>query len=175
MTAYENRGGIAMELYDTPWEETPSTAWFCSEGCESQYLRAGANPYSTCETCYRDIREYYPAETLHDQFRDHSKLGRTCLRCYEREILATGQPRDDYEGDMIRGGMFFSVGNAEPEAAGFRALDDFTDYVVASPEDARRFNGRALQLIGGGHKVLTAFERIGMWVEGYVTLMAARR
>lgn len=102
------------------------------------------------------------------QFRDHADLGWICLRCYQNEILDNGQPRTDYEGSRIHGGMFFSYGNPESRARGFDAVDGFSDYFVNSRTAAERYNSKTLALVDSGHVVLTAYERLAIGgLEGY--------
>jgi len=161
------------ELYDTPWESTPRWLFFHSDVCEEAYTRSGSFDYIDCEGCGRMVCEQNPANGWHIQFRDHADLGYICLRCYEKEILGNGQPRSDFEGSRIRGGMFFSGDNHEPFNAGFEPVYEFEDYFVNSAESVRRLNEKALDLIDEGAKVVTGYERLAIGgLEAYVTLFA---
>jgi len=164
--------GVWAELYDTPWEDEPRHVWFCSDECEDAYCNSGSFEYILCEGCYRKVCEQNPRNVWHLQFRDHPELGYICLRCYQDEILKNGQPRSDFEDDKIRGGMFFSYGNLEPKKVGFEEVQGFTNYFVRDAYSIRRYNSQALKRIDNGQKVGTAFERIGLWLEGYITMMS---
>ncbi|MBI4446884.1 MAG: hypothetical protein HY645_13385 [Acidobacteria bacterium] len=165
--------GIFAELYDTPWQEQPRTAWFCSDACEEAYTSSGSFDYDWCDGCNRQICGQNPGNGWHVQFREHEELGYVCLRCYETEILENGQPRSDFEGSRIKGGMFFSHGNEEPKRTGFEEVSGFDDYFVATTQEAKKYNSHALSLIDHGRKVLTAYERMAIGgLEGYVTMMA---
>jgi hypothetical protein len=111
---YENEPrmpGVYAELFDTPWEDKGREAWFCGDECEHLYRFSGDFEYPECDSCGRAVCTQNPSNGWHVQYRDHSELGRICLRCYEREILENGQPRADFRGSSIEGGMFFSYGN----------------------------------------------------------------
>lgn len=163
---------IHAELYDTPWDKEPREAFFHNEQCEETYCRSGSFDYVWCEGCSRQICEQNPRNGWHLQFRDHSNLGYVCLRCYEADILANGQPREDFEGSSIHGGMFFSWDNHEPKEAGFEEVPGFMDYFVNGSEAAKHYNTRAMSLIDSGHKVITGYERLAIGgLEGYITMM----
>jgi len=164
---------MEAELYDTPWDEAGRGAWFCSDACADGYMNSGSFDYILCEGCTRLVCEQNPANGWHVQFREHADLGYICLRCYEKETLESGQPRSDFGGSKIRGGMFFSSGNREPRENGFEEVPEFTDYFVNGAESARRYNRQALELIDAGHKVLTGYERLAIGgLEGYITMMS---
>lgn len=165
--------GLHEELYDTPWDDKPREVFFHREECEEAYCRSGSFDYIDCESCGRRVCEQNPRNGWHVQFRDHADLGYICLRCYEKEILDNGQPRIDFEGNRIGGGMFFSSDNHEPRGAGFEEVPDFTDYFVNSSEEAARYNRHALDLFDTGQKVITAYERLAIGgLEGYITMMS---
>ena len=174
---YENEPrmpGIFTELFDTPWDEDREV-WFCGDECEQLYRCSGDFEYPECDSCGRAVCTQNPANGWHVQYRDHSEIGLVCLRCYQDEILKNGQPRSDYMGKSICGGMFFSYGNLEPKKAGFSEVPGFSDFFICFPESASRYNAKALRLIDSGHKVLTAYERMAIGgLEGYVTMMAMR-
>ncbi len=163
------------DLYPTPWKDEPSETHFCSEECEHAYLYAGDFQYRDCEACGRMVCQQNPANGWMCQFREHADLGDICLRCYETEILKNGQPRSDFEDAQIKGGMFFNGGNPEPKAKGFDTVDGFDHFYVTGADTARRYNSRALELIDRRHKVLTAYESLGIGgSEGFITMMAKR-
>jgi|GEM_PF-3012599 len=165
--------GFFADLYDTPWESTPRRVFFHSDECEEAYTRSGSFDYIDCDGCRRTVCEQNPANGWHVQFRDHVDLGYICLRCYEKEILGNGQPRSDFEGSRIRGGMFFSSGNSEPRQNGFDEVSGFTDYFVDGAERARHYNEHALELINKGQKIITAYERLAIGgLEGYITMLS---
>ncbi len=160
--SYLDDPGIAAELYDTPWDTVAKEAWFCSDDCESAYLYTGDFQYRTCEGCERLVCQQNPSNGWMWQYRNHAGLGEICLQCYETEILKNGQPRSDFEGDRINGGMFFSHGNREAHARGFEEVDGFEYFFVDSHERARRYNERALGLSDRGNLVITAWERMAI-------------
>lgn len=165
--------GSFAELYDTPWESSPRRVFFHSDECEEAYTRSGSFDYIDCEGCGRTVCEQNPRNGWMAQFRDHADLGYVCLKCYETEILENGQPRVDFQGNRIGGGMFFSGDNHEPLNTGFESVPDFTDYFVNSSEEAARYNRHALDLFDTGQKVLTAYERLAIGgLEGYITMMS---
>jgi hypothetical protein len=135
--------GLSVELYDSPWQEYPMRSWFCSSACERAYLEDGDFRYEECNSCARQVCVRNPANGWQEHFRHHSGLGHACLRCYETEILENGQPRDDFEGDSISGGMFFSTGNQEAWDAGFQEFDPFVNYLISSRSDALMYNTHA--------------------------------
>ena len=99
-----------------------------------------------------------------------------CLRCYQDEILENGQPRSDFEGEEMGGGMFFSWGNREAKAAGFEEVEDFRDFYITNLASVLRYNSQALRLIDDGAQVITAYERMAIGgLEGYVTMLARER
>jgi len=122
--------GSFTELYDTPWEDEPRKVFFHSDECEEAYCSSGSFDYIDCERCGRRVCQQNPANGWMNQFRDHVELGYVCLRCYQDEILQNGQPREDFIGNQVRGGIFFPYGNAEAKDAGFEEVPEFTDYFV---------------------------------------------
>jgi len=167
--------GVTRELYDTPWEDEPKVRFFHSDECEEAYTRSGSFDYVDCEACGRTVCEQNPANGWMMQFREHKELGYVCLKCYETEILENGQPRSDFAGSRIGGGMFFSGDNREPLNAGYDYVYEFRDFFVSGPETARRFNRKALELIDGSHRVVTGYERLAIGgLEGYVSMFAKR-
>lgn len=163
------------ELYDTPWDKAASEVYFCSDDCEQAYCSSGSFDYAYCDGCERQVCEQNPSNGWMTQFRDQAELGRVCLRCYEKEILNNGQPREDFEGERIHGGMFFSRGNAEPAAVGFQEVAGFDNYFVPSSVGAARYNSVATGLVNAGAKVITAYERLAIGgLEGYITMMMKR-
>jgi hypothetical protein len=166
------RGGFA-ELYDTPWDEKPKVRYFHSEECEEAYTKSGSFDYAECEKCGRTVCEQNPANGWMWQFRNHPELGYIDLRCYQKAILEHGQPRSDFTGSQIRGGMFFCWNNTEAREAGFEEVSDYSDFFVQTKDAARDFNRKALELIDSGHKVIIAMERMAIGnLEGYITLMS---
>ncbi|MDA2912537.1 hypothetical protein MYX77_01005 [Acidobacteriia bacterium AH_259_A11_L15] len=164
---------IFAELYDTPWEDKPREVFFHSDECEEVYCRSGSFDYTECETCDRQVCEQNPRNGWMLQFRKHTDLGYICLCCYQDEILKNGQPRSDFEGHTIDGGMFFSYGNTEAQDAGFEEVPEFIDYFIRSADDVRPYNQHALKLIDTGHKVISGYERLAIGgLEGYVTMMS---
>jgi hypothetical protein len=171
--SYPRMPGLYAELFDTPWEQSPRTVWFCSDRCEESYCFSGDFEYSFCDCCGRKVCSQNPSNGWQVQYRSHRELGEVCLRCYEEEITKNGQPRSDFEGNQILGGMFFSWGNREPVAAGFDEVEGFSDCYITNHDSARRYNSHALGLVNSGHKVLTAYERMGIGgTEGYITMMS---
>ena len=169
---FYRRGGLA-ELFDTPWDDKPRVVYFHSDECEDAYCRSGSFDYIQCESCSRLVCEQNPANGWHIQFRAHADLGYICLRCYETEILSNGQPRIDFEGHSIRGGMFFSRHNIEAVQAGFEEVAEFKNYLVQNSGSARRYNEHALSLLDDGNKVITGYEALAYGAsEGYITMLA---
>jgi len=169
---YEPKG-MTAELYDTPWEDRPHTVFFHSDECEQAYIHADSFGYRDCEACCRTLCQQHPGNGWMWQFREHAELGEICLRCYQDEILENGQPRSDFSGSKISGGMFFSGDNREPLAAGFEEVDGFENYFVHGCTRALMYNQRALELIDAGRKVVTGFERLAIGgLEGYITMFA---
>lgn len=153
--------------------ENSRTVWFCSDECEQTYCFSGDFESPTCEACQRQVCTQNPANGWHTQYRSHSDRGEICLRCYQDEVLKNGQPRSDFEGDQIRGGMFFSSGNREALAAGFKEANEFQDFYVTGRADAGKYNRHALALIDAGTQIVTAYERMAIGgLEGYITMLA---
>lgn len=95
----------------------------------------------------------------------------TCLKCYEEQILKEGQDEEDFEGEGISGGMFFSYGNEELIKAGFT---HFRDFFITGKDSAKEYNNLAREKIEDGCKLITAYERlsiignegtIGLWIK----------
>lgn len=164
-----SQDSIVLDLYNSPWDDEPYAGQFCSSQCHDEY----SEPFTQCQTCRRTICEH--VKGLHANFRSHTRLGHACLRCYEREVLTCGQPREDYETDVIRGGMFFNHANPEPKNAGYTEVNGFKNYLVKSHQDANTYNEKARELIDTDHRVLTALERMAIGgPEGYITMFAKR-
>lgn len=165
--------GSFYTLYDTPWDKEGREVFFHSDECQEGYMRSGSFDYTECEGCGRYVCEQNPANGWHYQFRRHEDLGFVCLQCYETEVLENGQPRSDFEGSGIKGGMFFSKWNTEPIDAGFEEVEEFKYYFVRDKREARRYNDHALSLIDAGNKVLTGYEALAYGAsEGYITMLA---
>lgn len=170
---YEPRHSL-VELYNTPWLEEGRLVYFHSEACEQSYCSSGSFDYIWCDGCDRQVCEQNPRNGWHLQFRHHAGMDTyLCLRCYQDEILENGQPREDFEGDRVKGGMFFSYGNAEPKDKGFEEVAGFENHFVSDRKAAQRYNNHALKLIDTKRKVITAYERLAIGgLEGYVTMMS---
>lgn len=165
--------GMHTELYDTPWEDKGRLLYFHSDECEQAYTNSGDFDYWTCDQCERQVCTQNPRNGWMWQYRNHADLGEICLRCYEKVILENGQPRIDFEGNKIAGGMFFSGDNREPLNAGFEEVDGFYNYFVQDGAAAKRYNRKALELIDASYKVITAYERLAIGgLEGYITMLA---
>jgi hypothetical protein len=142
------RPGIFAKLYDTPWDDGKRRVWFCKDECELLYRFSGDFEYPECDGCGMEVCTQNPSNGWHLQFRNYDLLGHVCLRCYQDQVLKNGQPRSDFEEEVIEGGMFFSYVNLVPKRAGFSEVPDFMNYFVSAEFDIKKYNSRALQLIG---------------------------
>jgi hypothetical protein len=87
--------------------------------------------------------------------------------------LENGQPREDFEGSAIIGGMFFKWGNPEPREKEFWEVSGFSYYLIRDGPSLKKYNTKALSLIDNGSKVITAFEKLAIGgLEGYITMMS---
>jgi hypothetical protein len=50
LAEYDNGEGLQVGLYETPRQETPTRAWFCSSDCWLSYVRLGPITYRTWST-----------------------------------------------------------------------------------------------------------------------------
>jgi hypothetical protein len=156
--------------FETPWDEEPVTKLFCSDDCGDTYMYEEPWAYFMCSRCDREISEQNPQNGWHVQYRDYDGT-MVCLKCYEDVILENGVERDKLESGKIPG-MFFSYGNLEPLKAGYREVEGFKDFFVATNYDADRFRKKALELMDQGKRVVIGYERMAIGGgEGYVTLM----
>ena len=172
--------GRTVELYDTPWEDEPKLVFFHSDECEEAYIHADSFGYRDCASCERTICQQHPGNGWQWQFCEHEDLVEICLRCYQDEILENGQPRSDFESvrhrppGTIKGGMFFSYGNAEPKKAGFDKVQAFAYYFVNHAQLASRYNDPAKRLLKTGACVITCYQPFGLaGHEGSVTMTLA--
>jgi hypothetical protein len=159
--------------YDTPWDDTPRTFYFCSDDCGDSFMYEEPFAYFWCDGCDREVCEQNPSNGWHLQFREYEDR-KVCLRCYKDLILENGVERDKIE-EMKIPGMFFDWGNRMALEAGYREVSGFTDFHVNSQETAERFRSKALELMDRGYKVVIGYEKMAIGgSEGYVTLMVKR-
>lgn len=172
------------ELYDTPWDDTPRIAYLhkripaalkkdspfkyidsCSELLDDHSWADFR--YFECVECQRMICEQNPRNGWHTQYRYWGEDGdgeQICLRCYEKEVLENGIPREKFENEQLPG-MFFSGDNSEPLDAGYEKEGT---YFVG---DATPVCAKALELIDSGHKVVVGYESMAIGgLEGTVSL-----
>jgi len=161
--------GVVLELFDSPFDEAPHERLVhreCSEQVGDSYYSDFW--YCYCDWCGRDICFRNPSNGWHEHFRvvvDEY----VCLRCYEERILADGQPEEDFQGDGIHGGMFFSYGNSEPKEAGY---EEAVTMFIGGSAHAEKYNEMARELIAEGNQVITCYERLAIGgLEGTVTMM----
>jgi len=160
---------VEVELYDSPFDTAPRVLTVhtqCADQLTDSYYTSFW--YCYCSWCGRLICYRNPSNGWHEHFRivvDEY----VCLRCYEERILADGQPEEDFEGDGIHGGMFFSYGNPEPLEQGYIEV---TTMFIGGPTHARKYNELARKLIAEGNQVITCYERLAIGgLEGTVTMM----
>lgn len=172
-----------LDLYDHPFDDESRHIYICDDiageysgGYNHCFERLfdhswGDFRYFTCEGCQRVICEQNPSNGWMTQYRmvDDDQI---CLRCYERDILENGMPREQFAEGSI-GGMFFSGDNHEPLGAGYEQVLH-REYITGS-QSARVFCDKAMELIDSGHKVVVGFESMGIGgSEGYVSLFAKK-
>lgn len=166
-----------VELFDTPWPDTGRLAYYCSDECfEKDSSSSGWSDfgYFSCEHCYRLVCERNPANGYMGQYRIVDECDQICLRCYEESLLESGQPDEDYDSDVIKGGMFFNRGNPELEGAGYECL--IPERRIAGGPDVDRWNTEAREHIAKGYQLVTAFESMGIGGgEGYISLYGKHR
>lgn len=173
----EEEEHIVIELYDTPWDNNGEVVYLhttasddneaCADCITSSYYTDFW--YHFCDSCGRHICYRNPSNGWHIQFRDYEGEP-MCLRCYMEMILREGQPRSDFEGDVIGGGMFFSRGNVEAKEAGYQEIATMH---INDSVSARHYNAIAQEYLDKGYAVITAYERLAIGgLEGTVTLMA---
>jgi hypothetical protein len=173
-------------IYDLPWHDQPYKAYFCkvapedysAESCFEALMDHGANGdscYFECCECHRIISEVHPAGLM-IQFRrvggDAYNPGedQICLRCYEKQILAEGHPRSDFENGSLPG-MFFNSGNPELLDAGFK--QELDDVLVNGRAKAGEICQQAIALIDVGNMVVIGFERMSEFGgEGYISMFS---
>ena len=161
------RTGIKYPFYHSPWDDEPLMVNFCTTECMDEWEESGV---FYCDSCERNIAETHGHMTYYRVGDGYM----TCLRCYEEEILANGQPEEDFAGSKIGGGMFFNHGNPEPLAAGYEVLQDH--YFVDSAEDAKYYNTLARAFIYDGWQLITGYESLSTFGdEGYITLMGKKK
>jgi hypothetical protein len=82
--------------YDLPFYNDPrDTAatgimWFCSEACRYVYFSGAAQDVFCCVCCNRYTITLYE----YNEFGDGE---RTCILCYGRQVLKSGQPLSDFD------------------------------------------------------------------------------
>jgi hypothetical protein len=174
---------IRPELFDLPWHDKPRIAYFCREAPRDIQERAGVEScaelltqhgwsdfrYFTCCVCDRIICEQHPGNGWHTQYRERGDE-QICLRCYEKEILTEGIPREKFEEGHLEG-MFFSGDNHELRDAGFVAVVDYAH--VSGTASAKDLCKQAIELIDSGKLVVIGFESMAIGgLEGNISMWA---
>lgn len=158
---------VGADLYDTPWETKAKVRHFCSYLCLDSFTRAydgGDFAYVTCSGCCREICQQNPSNGYHWQFRYDEKSGEDiCLKCYESDLMEHGHPRERIEGNQCPG--MFHDRNELIDAGWIKEGEYFLRSYVGT--DCQR---NALSLIDKGNIVIVNWERIGMGLEGSVSL-----
>ena len=169
---------IEGEYYDTPFEDEPTTYlahYHDDSNNDCCYYKMEYDPsYFDCVECERHIcsdngRMKYYRNAIDDDDDTEEPFGLVCLRCYKTRLMEEGQPRRDFEGDTISGGMFFNRGNPGPLAAGFY---EYRTSFIKGPAQATPYNEEALRLVDEGFHVITGYEMLGLGgSEGTITMM----
>ncbi len=161
-----NDGWREVSAYDSPFDDEPRLFTFCSDDCEFHFMREPDFAYIYCPECGREVCEQNPSNGWHVQVKYLDCGEIICLACYEEMVLRRGQEREEFEGDNIKGGMFFNY--ADLEKAGFQK---HSSYFIKNKEDADQYNQKDLELIDKGYKVVTDFESMAIGgLEGTVGL-----
>lgn len=161
--------------YDSPWDEEPRWHFYCGEECQehSEDSSYSSWSYQYCDHCERYIVERCPSNGWHEYFRYTDDDEAICLRCYEEDIVANGQPDTDFDGATIGGGMFFSGGNPELVEAGYERL---TKAFIDGGNAAYCYNDMARAYLRQGYQLVTAFESMAIGgLEGSIELWGKRK
>jgi len=166
------RKNISIDVFHTPWDDEPHTLKYCSEKCMDEDLFERHDfCYFYCHECGRVVCEQNPSQGYFTQVREINGE-QYCLRCYEKIILKDGIDLETFEEGRISG-MFFSSGNPELIDAGYSEVKNVPGF-IRSQESINTYCEKAIELINDGYKVVTAYERMGMGLEGYVTMFYRR-
>ena len=85
---------VAVEVYDSPWQEEPKTIYVCTYPDPEEYGRSCFDlltdeswadfRYFECQSCYRMVIRQCPSNGWHSYVREWEDEGEVCLKCYER-------------------------------------------------------------------------------------------
>jgi len=181
-----NTKKVAVELFDTPWNETGHVEYLCREAprkIQANYLAESCMDlledtgwddfrYFTCEYCSRLVCRQNPRNGWHSQVREVNDGEEVCLRCYQEELLANGleTEREKLEAGELPG-MFFDSGNSELVEAGYHQVGE--DRFIGGSAAGKAIAQEALALMDAGHKVVIGYERMAIGgLEGTVSLWA---
>ena len=164
-----------VQVFNTPWENSPEEKYFCSFECMNEYLFGDHDfKYFDCPDCGRTICEQNPLNGWHVQYRFDNYGEQICLSCFEKEILENGISREKFEEKTIAG-MFFSHGNTEAIDQGYEEISNFQNILIKSQKTVDEYCKKALELIDQGFNVINAYESMGIGGgEGYVTMLAKK-
>ena len=161
---------IESYFYDTPWDESPEDAYYCSDYCvECQEGHFYSKDFSCfrCISCDRVICEQNPANGWYVQVRyiDEEPI---CLQCYEKHLYENGIDIESFEERTLKG-MFFNA--SDLTEAGYEQVEGYTPIHIHSRDSVDLYCKKAIELITAGHKVINEYDRLGIGGgEGYVTL-----
>lgn len=162
---------VQEELFDTPWSDG-RVAYFCEEDCHQSFLESNHDfAYHYCEGCERMICQRNPMNgyRTHFRFADETTDYLQCTGCYQDDLLENGQPEEDFQGNRIGGGDFFSP--SELTEAGYERDENYSRFRVIGGSKARELNAYARELVQQDVKVITSFNSISIFGDqGYVTL-----
>lgn len=171
-----------LELYNTPFDDTPYTAYVCKETPQTVKKGLGRSWMESCEElltdtswadfrffecadCRRTICEQNPRNGWHTQSR-WIEDEQICLRCYEQHLLENGVSLESLENGTLPG-MFLN--DNELRDAGFVLMLD--NYKVSGKKNAEIVCNRGIQWIKEGKIVIVNYERMSIiGDEGYISL-----
>lgn len=158
---------IALDTFDSPYDDKPCISVFCSEECREEYLELGDFSYFYCSECGRLICEQHPNNGWHIQYRVVG-CEQVCLQCYCEDKLENGLSAEELEDGIP--GLFLD--KEDYEQKGWRPVSGFTDVFVNGPRPKERFLEKARDLLDEGFQVMVVYERLAYGgLEGYVTLI----
>jgi len=121
------------EYYHTPWRSEPEKIYFCSNVCMDTFETSDTWPYYFCDLCERLICARDPREArLPYQFKDMPDGRYLCLKCFEKEVIRDGMPKEWFEQGLPLDITF----RFSPRGQGYELLET-TDKLIPARMTAR--------------------------------------
>lgn len=163
--------GRGFDLYDRPFDDSPSDHHFCSWYTFEHYAGEAARAdfsYYECSVCGRYVCEQNPSNGWHSQVHFRGSGEVICNKCQEEIWLREGI-NDDFDGKTIPG-QFFNY-----EDIGKAGFEKEGDYLAGSRYSGYKDPGivtdKIKQLIANNYKVLVNYESMVIGgLDGYVSI-----